>query len=338
MDKDAVRLFAGYVGTKVESISSQGWAQMKCPLARWTHDTGRDSNPSAAIKINPQGESFFTCFTCEHHDLLDLVLRLRELGAQPPKVNIKAAMELVNAEADQAMQLSIKDYDAPIGYEDDDGNNDTIFEESWLETFMQARKVPMAMAYLKGRGLDPYTVNDLDIRWDVTRRTVCFPLRDQYGRLCGLRGRRIAPGPDQPSYHMYKTKPGDDGRYNRMVWIGENHLDFDKPVLMVESVFDYAACYALYENVCGPLTVGFNQRKAKRMAAAVEIVTLFDLGAGGNKARERIDTYLPGNQRTHLYPCGPDRLDPEEKAKDPGEMRRDVLLELLSAHLPVDSP
>lgn len=335
MDKDAVKLFAGYVGTKVENVSSQGWAQIKCPLARWTHDSGKDSNPSAAISIKPGGYSHFTCFTCENHDLLGLVQRLREFGAQAPKFNIKAAMELVNAEGEQEVAVAIKDYDAPIGQEEDDGNNDTVFSEDWLCSFPPARKVKVAREYLASRGVDPYTVHDLDLRWDPKRATVCFPIRDIYGRLCGLRGRRVAPQEGQPSYHMYKTKDGPDGRYNRLVWLGENRVDWDKPVLMVESVFDYAACFPLYENVVAPLTVGMGPRKVKRMASALDIVTLFDLGAGGNKARQLIDKYLPSNYRRHLLPFGPHRYKPGEDAKDPGEMRQPELYALLASHLPL---
>lgn len=333
MNKDQVKLFAGYVGTKVETISSQGWAQVKCPLAKWLHDSGKDSNPSAAISIKPDGESFFTCFTCEHHDLMGLVLRLRELGAVAPKVNIKEAMALVNAEGEELeVSLSIKDYDDPVSYEEDDGNNDATFPESWLDTFPRATRVKPAIAYLQSRGVDLHTAHDLDLRWDPIKRTVCFPTRDFYGRLCGLRGRYIKPEEDQPPYHIYKNP---DKHYNRNVWIGENHLDFDKPVLMVESVFDYAACYPLYDNVVGPLTVGVGPRKVKRMSPALEVITLFDVGTGGDKARNKIDKYLTTSSITHLTPTGAHRYKPGQQAKDPGEMRPDALFALLSEHLPV---
>lgn len=337
MDKDQVREFARLIGTKVESVSSQGWAQVKCPLARWTHDSGKDSNPSAAISVVPNGYSRFTCFTCETHDLLGLAMRLRELGAKAPKVDIKGAVALASSEDDADVHLAIKDYDAPVySAEEDDGNNDAVFDEDWLATFKRALHVPMAREYLrKVRAMDDHTMEELDVRWDASRRTVCFPIRDVYGVLSGLRGRRIAPTGDQPSYHMYKNGKGKDGgHYNRQVWIGENHLDFDKPLLLVESVFDYAACYPFYPNVAGPLTVGFGPRKAKRLALASDIVTLFDTGAGGDKARSRIDKYLPGASITHLHPTGPHRTK-DGPAKDPDEMRRPVLLDLLSEHLPL---
>lgn len=40
---------------------SNGWVKMPCPLSTWTHQTGRDSNPSAGVSINDTGTSVFSC-------------------------------------------------------------------------------------------------------------------------------------------------------------------------------------------------------------------------------------------------------------------------------------
>lgn len=337
MDKNAVRMFAGFIGTKIDMISSQGWAQCKCPLARWLHDSGKDSNPSAAIKVVPGGISRFTCFTCESHDLSGLLMRMRELGAKGTKYNFKDAMKLVAVEEEESLVPIIKDYEATLYGEDDDGNNDATFPEEWLASFVPAYKVERAVAYLRRRGLSDHLIHELDIRWDSGRRTVCFPLRDQYGTLCGLRGRRVAPTEDQPSYHMYKTtEDPKTGRYNRRVWLGENTVDWERPVVMVESVFDYAAVLPVYANVVAPLTVGMSDKKVRRMAGALDIVTLFDKGTGGNKARKLIDKHLPGNNRKHLIPGGPSRADPSEEATDPGEMRMTEIYKILEGHVPLD--
>lgn len=335
MDKVSVRQFARYVGTKIDTISSQGWAQCRCPLAPWLHDSGKDSNPSAAISIKPGGESVFTCFTCESHDLSGLLMRMRELGAKGTKYNFKEAMALLAVEEEETLVPVIKEY-GDSGVEDD-GNNDTIFPEEWLAKFRPARTSQDAMAYLRRRGVHPHLVEEMDVRWDPKRRTVCFPLRDQYGALCGLRGRRVAPTADQPSYHMYKTVDGPEGRYNRRVWLGEHIVDWELPVVMVESVFDYAAVLPAYSNVVAPLTVGMSEKKVRRMAAATEIVTLFDQGKGGNKARLLIDKHLPNNKRTHLIPAGPPgSWVGGDEATDPGEMRLPDILRLLQDHVPID--
>lgn len=332
MDKASVKQFALHLGTKVESVSPQGWAQMRCPLAPWTHDSGKDSAPSAAIKIEPNGTSRFYCFACEGGDLLWLLQRLRELGAQRPKYRIKEALELVNAEGEADLKLAVGEYDQ-TEHVHDDGNNDALFPESWLKSFKRAVNVPDAMEYLQSRGVSLHSADEMDLRYDVSMRTVCFPIRDFYGRLCGLRGRRIQPTGAQPPYHIYKNP---EGHYNRRVWLGEHHLDWDRPLLMVESVFDYAAVLPIYNNVAAPLTVGMSSEKVKRMGSAVEIVTLFDVGKGGTKARELIGKYLPGHVITHLIPGGPHRSDPDQPAKDPGEMRFQNIVELLNPHLPLD--
>ena len=73
----------------------------------------------------------------------------------------------------------------------------------------------------------------LDLRYDPIERRVCFPIRDFTGALVGLHGRAIDKDTTLKyrMYTVYKQK-------NPMIWYGEHWVDFDKPVLLVESVFD----------------------------------------------------------------------------------------------------
>jgi len=151
---------------------------------------------------------------------------------------------------------------------------------------------------------------------------VAFPIRDFNGDLCGLRARRLAPTDDQPRYHNYKS---GTGKHNVLVWYGEHWLNFDKPVLMCESVFDVASAFRVYRNVCAPMTAGFKEERARRMKQAIEIVTLFDGDKAGDKARQRVSRYLSAAKITHLYP--------PEGRKDPGEMTIPELRELLGPRL-----
>lgn len=330
MDKDSVKAFAKAIGTTVETITSQGWANCKCPLAPWTHDSGKDSSPSFAIKIDPNGESRFQCYACHKGDLLLLVQMLREFGAQAPKYDLKLALQYVNAENEQDLVLKVKDYGEKL-LPDDDGNNDATFPEAWLHSFKKALTVPVALTYLKSRGLSPGLIKELDIRFDQSRQAVCFPIRDTECTLRGLRGRYIDPDEGAPPYHIYKNP---EGHYNRRVWYGEEWVDFDKPVLMVESVFDLAAVFPIYSNVVAPLTVGMSKAKFKRVATAYDIVTLYDKGKGGDKARQLTQQYLPDALQVHLIPGGPHRFKPGEQATDPGEMTPVQLAALLRPHLP----
>lgn len=318
MNKENVRKFALCIGTKVESVSSAGWASCKCPLAPWTHDSGKDGNPSFAIKIEESGESTFNCYTCKSGDLLQLVQLLKGFGAKAPKYKLADAVALVMAEdeADQNVVV-VKDYE-----EVEATTTFHPFKESWVYSFMPAKKSPAAMKYLSTRQISPAIIEALNLRFDTSKKTVCFPYRDFKNRLAGFRGRYINPAPGTSSYHMYKSH---EGGYNPQVWYGEEWVDLDRPVVMVESVFDLASVARVYDNVVAPLTVGMSMEKVKRMANALEIITLFDNGVGGDKARKLIDKYLPKSSRVHLLP---------ENAKDPGEMNELQVIAQLSAHIP----
>jgi DNA primase len=194
------------------------------------------------------------------------------------------------------------------------------YPELWLATFMQATHSPRAMKYLRKRDVPDSVITRLDLRYDTEIDAICFPVRDFNHDLCGLRARRLKPTDDEPRYHIYKT---GTGQHNKLVWYGEDWLNFDKPVLMCESVFDVASVLRVYENVCAPMTAGFTEGRAKRMRQAIEIITLFDADTAGDKARDRVNKFLSAARITHAHP-------PEGK-KDAGEMTVEELRELLSS-------
>ena len=299
MKKNQIEAFLKALGTKPTSFSSK-WVSAHCPLAPWTHDSGKDSNPSFAISCNSTGESMFNCFACHKGDLLYLVQLLKQYGAGKPKYNIKQALEILADEEEDKTLPDIKDFDEYAL----ETNLIVPWDEEWLGTFFKAVNVPIAMEYLNGRCVAKEIAAHLDIRWDGSRECVSFPVRDFEARLVGMRGRRLGGG-----YYDYA---GPQNHRNKLVWYGEENLDPAKTVVMVESVFDYASVVRVFENLTAPLTVGMSKAKVQRMECCLDIVTLFDNGAGGNKARALIDKYLSSAIRVHCYP-------PKHRG-DPGEM------------------
>ncbi len=318
MNLEQVKQFALAVGTRVESASGE-WAQCRCPLAPFLHDSGRDSHPSCAISYGTNIESLFNCFTCDSGDLHKLVTTLMELGAKPPRYNLKAAMDMWVAEESADIVLNFTPENFKEAVEDD-----VVWPESFLDGFLLAHKVPMAMRYLDARNVSSELAHDLDIRWDLPRRAICFPIRNWAGGLVGIRGRYIDPG-DGPSYHMYGYK----GQRNNLPWYGEATVDLDKTVVMVESVFDYTSTRRVYKNILAPLSVGISKGKVRRVHDALEIVTLFDNGQGGDKARDRVSKYLPKSQLIHLYP--------PNGTGDPGDMTVKQLTKVLSPYMVLDT-
>ena len=310
----------GHCGVSPSNITNmKDWVRAPCPLAPWTHDSGRDSNPSFGVKIADNKESLFNCFACRSGDCTLLIELLSEFGAQAPRFNLAKAMVLIANEDDGKLHAEIRDAEVIITRPDD---MIRVWPHEWLTSFSMVHRVPRAQEYLRSRNVAPLISSKLGLRYDATLDCVCFPIQDNVGDLIGMRGRRIAPQDDQPKYNMYKYK----GDYSNLPWYGEQWLDDLRPLLMVESVFDVASAIRVYDNVCAPLTVGMSKDKVRRMKGFMEIVTLFDNGKGGDKARTLITKYLPDASRII-------HLTPPPDVSDPGDMTVQQLVEVVSTHL-----
>jgi Toprim-like len=316
MEQAAVIHFLRALGARSITPGSR-WVQASCPLAPWTHQSGKDAHPSFAVQVVDDKESAYNCFSCGGGDLISLVHRLHDYGAGPPKYDLKTAMDLAVADGERPLKFKVKEWGEPA-----ESEPYITFPEPWLATFTHAVDSPRAMKYLtRKRRLPVSVIRALDIRYDTERDTVCFPIRDFDGVLCGLRGRYIAPTDDQPRYHMYANAKG---LRNNMVWYGESWLEFDKPVVLCESVFDLASIYRVYSNVGAPLSASFREEKARRLKQAIEIVTMFDADKAGDKARQRVDKYFRSARVEHLY---------LPEGTDPGEATTALLREVIGNRL-----
>jgi len=316
MTKANAKKLLKLLGVADHNISMGNWVSSPCPLAPWTHSGGTDSNPSFAIDCT--GDDRYNCYSCGGGDMYSLVQKLSEYGAKAPKYQLRAVLELLAGMETDDLVLDIKDF----------GSTDHVYDspvpESVLGGYVSAFEIPRAMKYLRSRGLSDRTIKYMDVRYDYGKDTVCFPTRNFNGELMGLRGRFIDPV--EHSYHVYKF--GDAGY--RKCWLGEHTVDLSQPVLMVESVFDYASCYEVYDNVVAPLSVGISKEYAHRMRNAFDIVTLFDQGKGGDRARALVTKYWTDSIICHVH------IPPTEDGKllDPGDLNPEELENLLDGYLP----
>lgn len=299
MDKDSIVQFLGHLQAKHIQVRGK-WVQCSCPLAPWHHD-GKDHRPSFAIRVEPDKESYFHCFVCKSGKLSDLLFELQYQKAQNLGHDLGKAWKLIEIEAAQKIDINVKNW----------GDQETeeaefVIPEEWLTPFQWAWDVPMAREYLQSREVSEDIAEWLEIRWDKSMRTVCFPVRNREGELVSLRGRRVHTPNGEPPYHVYKLS--DDTPHQ--TWLGEQWVDFDQPVLMVESVFDLASVLRVYRNVVAPLSVGINASRMKRMSKASEVVTMFDQGKGGDNARYIVQKHMGSAFIVHVLPS----------KKDPGEM------------------
>jgi len=298
----------------------QGWVIASCPFAPWRHSDGVDRHPSFGIKIDKKKKSRYHCFSCgSHGDLDDLVIDLKyELKHKPVEgYNLGAALQLIANET-EAVDLDIPDWDEVDSH--DVASETVVFPEWWLESFKPVTMFKEAIEYLKYRHIVDEAIKALDLRYDVTRRRVCFPIRDWDGNLVGLQGRAIDK--DNPlRYLAYKYKD----HWNKLPWLGEHWIDPDRTVVLVESVFDLAKVYPVYQNVMCGLMAGLGKKKVERLKDIPDIVTLFDYGKGGDAARNAVSKYLKKSVIKHLVPL--------EIENDPGEMSYSRIQELLQPYI-----
>ena len=299
----------------------EDWVVSHCPFAPWDHQSGVDNNPSFGVKVVPGGRSFFHCWSCgAGGGLEDLFLDLYLKAKGSPDLDLydwKTAQDIVDSEADEPIDGD--------GFLEAPGLPQTKHTVSpWPEHYLDAYKPVtaslLARGYLVERGVLEVS-EALDLRFDPSRMRVCFPIRDWEGLLAGLHGRRITDKP--PPYYAY----GWNNKRNPIVWLGEHWVDEDRPVVLVESVFDLARVYRVYRNVMCALSAGLSKEKVERVNHLRSAVTMFDWGKGGDAARDAIDKYAE-------FPCV--HLVPPEAAGDPGNMTLGLIDDLLSQHLEVD--
>lgn len=321
MNQAQIKLLFGMLGSKATGYRS-GWVEGHCVFP-WNHG-GCDTHPSFAIhEGSPTKKSIGKCLSCGWGgDLLDLIYALKgHLDKEPDsRYDLVGAMQLIAQDSEDFINpLDIPDY------EDKVKNDVTVFPEQWLSTFSPISKFNEALLYCASRHLSPGLLGSLDVRYDPLLKRVCFPVRSYTGDLMGVQGRSIEPDTTL-RYYQY----GYHGKRNSHVWMGENSVNLDDPVVLTEGPFDLASIRRVYPNVLASFTTGLSQRKLGRIADAFELVTFFDSGKGGDAARQKIeDRYGKKMLVTHIVP--------DEQEDDAGNMSYDSLRSALSNVVPLST-
>jgi hypothetical protein len=308
----------------IQPIKRGGWVISRCPLGPWRHEHGESSAEVFGIKIEP-GDAPTHCFSCDWHGSMgDLVMTMRHLNKVNPAVDVKwgdASRMVEQAELEQEFCWDSPDIEELLFGEKAKPH---VFPDWWLDSFPRWDEIGWAVEYLQERNCPPSIADALDLRADTAQQRVCFPVRDFRGQLMGLHGRAVHPDVD-PRYRMYTQA----GKNNPRIWLGESWIDLDKPILVVEGPFDLTSVARVYRNVTSPLFANPSQDKLKRMADALEWVTLLDRGVGGDAGREKIDKVLHKDHIVH-------HVSPPEGRKDPGACSVEELVEVLSPVLQLD--
>jgi len=319
MNKSKIESLIPLLGTKVAGYRGD-WVLASCPFAPWKHDDGKDAHPSFGVKSSKTKKSIYKCFSCgQGGDLQDLIL---DLGIELKKdstggYHLGKALQLVASEFDNLeFDPNIPEYG-----ENKKPNEFVEYPDSWLQSFQKVNYKSGVGDYLKNRGVSEELALEFDLRYDPFQKRVCFPFRDFKGRLAGIQGRALEPS-NPLRYYFY-----DYAKHKNMhVWLGEHHVNFDKPLVLVEGPFDYASVYRVYKNVAASFSAGINKDKVRRMSDASCIITFYDYGHGGDQARKRIHEVMQG-----VTPVID--LVPPDDDLDAGAMPEDMVREYLNEHV-----
>lgn len=316
MKKERIKQLLPSLNSKATGFRN-GWVQAHCPVV-WNHG-GKDAHPSFGVKETTNRKSICHCWSCgAGGDLLDLVYDIRKHLKQEfvDGYDLPTALQLIAAELDELDidPSSIPDYDAAPE------KKELVFPDSWLASFKSATHFTDAMKYLHSRGIPNAWVEKHDIRYDPQQKRVCFPYRNFKGELMGVQGRSLDPDSNL-RYYQY----GYLGHRNGHVWMGEDSVNLDMPVVLCEGPFDRASIMRVYPNVVASFTSGVSKEKLMRVSDAVDIVTLYDYGNGGDAARGFVDKYLKKVPRHHCIPS--------EEEDDAGSMGVPQLVAHLQDHV-----
>lgn len=304
MNRHKTLQWLAMLGLVPEGRQHGSWITIRCPFAMWRHDGGEDRNPSFGVATT-HGDSQVHCLACQYAGrlsslALELVMTNRnyELGWE---LDAEAALSMLEAsvEDDPVLEITSDDEEKVV---------DRVWPEDWLDSFVMASENEEAMAYLNARDGGRYPTKVLDhmgVRFDWNHKRVCFPVRGLDGKLRGLQGR--STDGSEPRYYLYSY----GGYRTSDLWLGEEHLDFDRTVVLVEGPFDQARVLQAYRNSVAGLGANINVAKARRLNLATSLVTLFDVGKAGDTARNKITRLFPNTKVQHLKP--------PEGRKDPGE-------------------
>lgn len=329
-----IRQLLSYLAVPESKIERHGdWYHAPCPLAFAKHSKGKDANPSFGIKENKTGDSIYNCFACNSKGALaGLLMELQSYqkhAGYPGHLELGKAWALIEEEQ-QAGYFPQPEWKE---YPDEDKKEFTAWPDWWLDEFLEVEDVDVAVAYLVSRHVPPILHRHFDLKYDSERHMVGFPYRNRDGLLAGMRGRSLRKMTKKP-HHDYSW----DGNSNvTLVWLGEQKLDYNKPIIVTEGPFDYASVYRVYRNVVANLSASISYHKTRKLAQSPKVLSFLDTdmaGEQGHAAMEQIlakDTVLKRIKIPLTI-----RDEDGHHCKDPGKCTVEQLEEILMPFVDLD--
>jgi hypothetical protein len=308
--------------------------QLCCPLARWTHPKGRDSDPSMGIQINPKGVSFVNCFAC--HWKGTLLGLIRELGRLDDMSDIDYATLEIDVAMHEEVDPSVAAAAVPK-WEDTPRAGTRALFTSFPEVYLDGIK-GLAHPYILRRGLriEP-TLKTWEVGYDREKRRVVFPLRDVRGRLVGAVGRSVIPSAKFPYVNYWSMEKAEHLH-------GEHLAASYGPVIVVEgplkALYVWQALNDLGVNmgsVVSLMGTRFSERQVDTiLSIASQVLLFFDNDPYGEKGVAASVKVLRGKLPVYkaAYPEGEEPGGDPDRRQDGSFRPASEVLEIIDRSQP----
>lgn len=232
MDRQEIhRLVKEVLGPNTPTEDHAKWVSICCPLSPFTHERGRDRNPSAGISVKEKGgTSIFHCYTCHKKGPIPWLLR---------------KLESYTGEdwADLADEIEHGEYFGGYipkwgeGAAEEERPPEPIDKEQYFELYDSA----VAHPYVASRGVSASAAAAMELLHDPgdgDPERILFPVYDAQGAFYGLTGRAVSRQVT-PKVKDYFGLP------KKWMLLGVHLLQPDDEfVILVEGLFDFARLYS----------------------------------------------------------------------------------------------
>ncbi|WP_394060345.1 DNA primase [Alcaligenes sp. WGS1538] len=310
-----------------------------------------EKSPSFTVSPTKQ---FYHCFGCGAHGSAISFL-MEHTGASFPEA-VRSLAATVGMTVPEA-QRSPRQRAADARRKDELTRQHHILEAAQAHYLRQLKQSPIAIDYLKRRGLDGETAARFGLGWTGTERRglaavfpqyednqlvesglviesedgrrydrfrsrIMFPIRNAKGNIIGFGGRLIEKG--EPKYlNSPETTLFSKGHELYGLWEGRQGIRKEGFVLIVEGYMDVVALsqHGLHNAVATLGTATTEHHITKLMRASDRLVFCFDGDAAGRKAAWRaLNTCLPlvRDDVSIRFMFLPDKHDPDSYVREHG--------------------
>lgn len=308
MKRDAIIALLGAIGADTQSATeNKEWVNCRCPLARYTHEQG-DTNPSFGIAINEEGHSVWQCFGCSP-DAKRVDKLLTAIFACSGEYPYRAAQIYVKSEnfvgGSRNFDLSGISFDS---WETQNGKKEskllsvkdkTPIPGKFLREFPLLQNSDSEMAgrcryfLTQERNLPLWAVYNCGIRIVGNTPVLAFPMTDHDGNIYTIRARRIDSKKIWTLDEEHLGCPVHTIKETG-VWFGLHLMDWDKPVVLVESELDCCALVSFgYFNTVASATSSVAHEQLDNLQGSVFYLG-HDADKAGRRAKDRIIERMKG--------------------------------------------